>query len=171
MDLCQLSQLDGASTLAQHLPMLDNPIRRFLFWSHNLSSTELMNTAKVAGGQFTYLLLFISDCLFTSFEMNHDAPSRRWLCTLPKGADLNNSKPLRPDLIPNPTLINPVVPFLAFLHFLCDGVKQGQIEAFKCKCWQANLSKSTLRCFHYSAEVRVVFLSFRLFPLILQVRM
>lgn len=36
-------------------------------------------------------------------------------------------------------------------------MKQGQIEAFQYKCWQANLFKSTLRCRHYATQVCIVF--------------
>lgn len=97
------------------------------------------------GQQGTFLLHFIS-FLFASFEVRHEALYHRLVCTLKKVAELNNSKFPHLDLILCPILIKPVVPLFGSLHFACDGVSRGNIEAFKCDCWQANLFKSTL-CF------------------------
>lgn len=72
-----------------------------------------MNTTELQGGKFTYLLLFISAFLFTSFQQVMMHLPGGGFVPWQKGADLNNSKCLRSDLIPNPTLINPAVPFFA----------------------------------------------------------
>lgn len=129
---------------------------------HSFAGKEGVGTAQLSTF-FFFAFLFAKN--------SHDAPSRWWLCTLMTRADSNNSQRLHSDIIPDPALINPVVPLFWRLNIFYV-MKRSKARSRHLNVSAGRLISSNPPSIAFITLQRSVLFSpsFRSFPLMLKVR-